>query len=84
MREVLKALFAWEGTIEHPRWHTGSFWSQEDIRRYAEAHVRAENARVKAGLSPEPQEWPRCMGPSTAARPRVRLNDSIIQHRILL
>lgn len=56
MREVLKALFAWEGTIEHPRWHTGSFWSQEDIRRHAEAHVRAGNARVKAGLSPEPQE----------------------------
>lgn len=56
MREVLKALFAWEGTIEHSRWHTGSFWSQEDIRRYAEAHVRAGNARAKAGLSPEPQE----------------------------
>lgn len=56
MREVLKALFAWEGTTEHSRWHTGSFWSQEDIRRYAEAHVRAENARAKAGLSPELQE----------------------------
>ncbi len=53
---MMKALFAWEGTVEHPRWHTGSFWSQEDIRRYAEAHVRAENARAKAGLSPEPQD----------------------------
>lgn len=53
---MMQALFAWEGTVEHPRWHTGSFWSQEDIRRYAEAHVRAENAKAKAGLSPEPQE----------------------------
>lgn len=53
---MLKALFAWEGTIEHSCWHTGSFWSQEDIRRYAKAHVRAGNARAKAGLSPEPQE----------------------------
>jgi arylsulfatase A-like enzyme len=51
---MLRALFAWEGTIEHPRWHTGSFWSQEDIRRYSEAHVRAENAKAKTSLSPEP------------------------------
>jgi arylsulfatase A-like enzyme len=51
---MMKALFAWEGTVEHPRWHTGSFWSQEDIRRYSDAHVRAENAKAKASLSPEP------------------------------
>lgn len=52
---MMRALFAWEGTVEHPRWHTGSFWSQEDIRRYSEAHVRTENAKAKAGLSPEPE-----------------------------
>lgn len=52
---MMRALFAWEGTVEHPRWHTGSFWSQEDIRRYSETHVRAENAKAKAGLSPEPE-----------------------------
>ncbi|MBU7579403.1 MAG: sulfatase-like hydrolase/transferase [Porphyrobacter sp.] len=53
---MLRALFAWEGTMEHPRWHTGTFWSQEDIRRYSQGHVRAENARAKASLSPEPKD----------------------------
>jgi arylsulfatase A-like enzyme len=53
---MLKALFAWEGTVEHPRWHTGSFWSQEDVRRYRQDHVRAENAKARASLSPEPQD----------------------------
>jgi arylsulfatase A-like enzyme len=53
---MMRALFAWEGTVEHPRWHTGSFWSQEDVRRYAEDHVRAENARARASLSPEPAD----------------------------
>ncbi len=51
---MLRALFAWEGTVEYPRWHTGSFWSQEDVRRYAAEHIRAENAKAKASLSPEP------------------------------
>jgi arylsulfatase A-like enzyme len=51
---MMRALFAWEGTVEHPRWHTGSFWSQEDIRRYSDAHVRAENAKAKASLSAKP------------------------------
>lgn len=53
---MLKALFAWEGEVEHPRWHTGNFWSQEDVRRYSDAHVRAENAKAKAALSPEPED----------------------------
>ena len=54
LARMMRALFAWEGTVEHPRWHTGSFWSQEDVRRYDAAHVRAENAKARAALSPEP------------------------------
>ncbi len=49
---MMQALFAWEGGVEHPRWHTGSFWSQEDVRRYSDAHIRAENAKVRASLPP--------------------------------
>jgi len=48
----MRSLFAWEGTIEHSRWHTGSFRSQEDVGRYSGAHVKAENAKAKASLSP--------------------------------
>lgn len=49
---MLKKLFAWEGTVEHPRWHTGTFWSQEDVRRYSEEQIRAETAREAAQLRP--------------------------------
>lgn len=50
VRQMLGQLFAWEGTVEHPRWHTGSFWTQEDVRRYGEDHVRAETAKAKRSL----------------------------------
>ncbi|WP_423140767.1 sulfatase-like hydrolase/transferase [Parablastomonas sp. CN1-191] len=49
-RAMLKAIFAWEGTVEHPRWHTGTFWSQEDVRRYSAEHVTAENQRIRKAL----------------------------------
>ncbi|MFC4296337.1 sulfatase-like hydrolase/transferase [Novosphingobium tardum] len=49
-RSMLKQIFAWEGTVEHPRWHTGSFWSQEDVRRYSADHVKAENDKAKGAL----------------------------------
>lgn len=49
---MLKAIFAWEAGLEHPRWHTGSYWSQEDVRRYDAAHVAAENARERRSLPP--------------------------------
>lgn len=48
---LMQQLFAWEATIEHRRWHTGTYWSQEDIRRYSETHVEAAIARSKAELS---------------------------------
>lgn len=48
--ELMRKLFAWEGTVQHPRWHTGTFWSQEDVRRYSDAHVEAEIARERATL----------------------------------
>jgi arylsulfatase A-like enzyme len=47
---LMRKLFAWEGTVEHPRWHTGTFWSQEDVRRYSEAHVKAEIAKERSAL----------------------------------
>jgi hypothetical protein len=52
LRTMMRALFAWEGTIEHPRWHTGTFWSQEDVRRYSTEYVAAEAAKTKAELPP--------------------------------
>lgn len=51
LAQMMRELFAWEGTVEHPRWHTGSFWSQEDVRRYAEDHIRAETAKAKVLLT---------------------------------
>lgn len=51
LRAMMQALFAWEATIEHPRWHTGSFWSQEDVRRYSDAHIAREIARTKAEIA---------------------------------
>lgn len=48
---MLADLFAWEGTIEHPRWHTGTFWSQEDLRRYSERYVREQAAAARAALT---------------------------------
>lgn len=53
---MLKRLFAWEAGLEHPRWHTGSFWSQEDVRRYDEAHVLAAQAVERRQLAPPPPD----------------------------
>lgn len=47
VRAMLKTLFAWEATVEHPRWHTGTFWSQEDVRRYSADHVKIQNLDEK-------------------------------------
>ncbi|MCZ8325862.1 MAG: sulfatase-like hydrolase/transferase [Sphingomonadaceae bacterium] len=51
LRAMMARLFAWEGTLTHPRWNTGTFWSQEDVRRYSEAYVAAAIAREKAALA---------------------------------
>ena len=53
LRAMMQALFAWEATIEHPRWHTGSYWSQEDVRRYSDDHVEREIAKAKAAIAIE-------------------------------
>lgn len=50
VRSMMQALFAWEANQQHPRWHTGTFWSQEDIRRYDDAHVATENRKASASL----------------------------------
>lgn len=52
---LMRKLFAWEGTVQHPRWHTGTFWSQEDVRRYSDVHVEAEIAKERATLGKAPQ-----------------------------
>lgn len=56
VRRMMGRLFAWEGTLIHPRWNTGTFWSQEDVRRYSDAHVAAANAKERAALAQEPGE----------------------------
>lgn len=53
VRSLMSKLFAWEGTLTHPRWNTGTFWSQEDVRRYSDAHVAAKIAAEKADLGGE-------------------------------
>ena len=53
VRELMAKLFAWEGSVTHPRWNTGTFWSQEDVRRYSDAHVDAAITREKAALVKE-------------------------------
>lgn len=50
LRAMMRRLFAWESELTHPRWHTGTFWSQEDVRRYSEEHIAAEIAKGKARL----------------------------------
>lgn len=47
---MLRDLFAWEAGVQHPRWNTGTFWTQEDVRRYSEEHVAAEQAKARAEL----------------------------------
>lgn len=48
VQRLMKELFAWEGTLTHPRWNTGTFWSQEDVRRYSADYVQTEIAKAKA------------------------------------
>jgi len=50
LRAMMRELFAWEGTLSHPRWHTGTYWSQEDVRRYTDEYVAAEIAKTKAAF----------------------------------
>lgn len=50
VRSLMAKLFAWEGTLQHPRWNTGTFWSQEDVRRYSNEYVDGEIAKSKAEL----------------------------------
>jgi arylsulfatase A-like enzyme len=56
VRGLMKKLFAWEGTITHPRWNTGTYWSQEDVRRYSDEHVRAANAQERSSMGKEPAD----------------------------
>ena len=39
--------------MQHPRWNTGTFWSQEDVRRYSDEHVEREIAKEKKALARE-------------------------------
>lgn len=55
VRAMMQDLFAWEAGIEHPRWHTGSYWSQEDVRRYSEKHVETAIAQGKASFAVPPE-----------------------------
>lgn len=56
VRRLMGQLFAWEGTVTHPRWNTGTFWSQEDVRRYSDAHVAAAIAEAKSDLEKDSSE----------------------------
>ncbi|MGS2722611.1 sulfatase [Porticoccus sp. GXU_MW_L64] len=47
LRALMKDLFAWEGQMIHPRWNTGPYWSQEDVRRYSAEHVKARNKKAR-------------------------------------
>lgn len=58
VRRMMAQLFAWEGGLVHPRWNTGTFWSQEDVRRYSDAHVAAAIARNKTAMADEPARPP--------------------------
>lgn len=53
VRLMMQGLFEWEGKMQHPRWNTGTFWSQEDVRRYSDEHVEREIAKEKKALARE-------------------------------
>ena len=49
----MRQLFEWEAGLVHARWNTGTFWSQEDVRRYDSDYVAGERARTAENLSGE-------------------------------
>lgn len=51
--KLLKQLFSWEGEMQHPRWNTGSYWTREDIMRYDEDYIKAQNAAARERLRSE-------------------------------
>lgn len=51
--ELMQKLFEWEAGLIHARWNTGTFWSQEDIRRYDDEHVERERASTAQSISGE-------------------------------
>jgi len=53
VKEMMRALFDWEAGLIHPRWNTGTFWSQEDVRRYSSDYVAAEQAKTAQDISGE-------------------------------
>ncbi|MCV6604456.1 MAG: sulfatase-like hydrolase/transferase, partial [Porticoccaceae bacterium] len=53
VRELMQALHAWEGQMTHARWNTGTFWSQEDVRRYDDNHVYEANQKTREQLRKE-------------------------------
>ncbi|MGS2722597.1 sulfatase-like hydrolase/transferase [Porticoccus sp. GXU_MW_L64] len=48
--ELMQVLHAWEGQMIHARWNTGTFWSQEDVRRYDDEHVHQANQKARKQL----------------------------------
>lgn len=50
---LMEELFAWEAGLIHARWNTGTFWSQEDVRRYDTDYVDRERAKTTENLSGE-------------------------------
>jgi len=53
VKQMMRALFDWEAGLIHPRWNTGTFWSQEDVRRYSSDYVAAEQAKTAQDISGE-------------------------------
>lgn len=51
--ELMQQLFEWEAGMIHARWNTGTFWSQEDVRRYDSAYVDSERAKTADDISGE-------------------------------
>ena len=50
---LMQQLFAWEAGLIHARWNTGTFWSQEDVRRYDSDYVDRERAGTAKDISGE-------------------------------
>lgn len=53
VQRLMHSIFEWEAGLSHPRWNTGTFWSQEDVRRYDDDYVARERAATAAKLSGE-------------------------------
>ena len=48
---LLTEIFAWEAGLIHARWNTGTYWSQEDVRRYDDTYVAQRQAETARDLS---------------------------------